>query len=91
MIVLEAGIDRDIEQAAMPDIKHRWNAGDRVGLGDRSDMLEPSWPFGHEEGAVRQKRHRPRHLERARLPHRGKIAFGKHEARLLVGSRGPGL
>lgn len=91
MIFLELGIRRDVEQPAMPDIEHGWNPGDRVGLGVRSDMLEATRPFGHEEGAVGQKCQGPRHFERARHAHRGRSAFGKHEVSLLVGAGGPGL
>src|SRR5680860_588299 len=45
-VFLEVGIDRDIEQTAMADVKHAGNAGDFVGLGVRSDMLKPPGPFG---------------------------------------------
>ena len=90
-VVLELGIHRDVEQAAMPNIEHVRRVLDGDGVGVGSDVLEPPGPLGHQEGAVRQPRERPRHLERAGDPDRGEIAFGKHDARLFVRPGGPGL
>ena len=89
--LLELGIDRDVEQPAMADIEHARDPLDCDGVSIDSDMLEPPRPLGHQERAVGQEPHRPRHFERTGGADRGERALGQHEARLVVGPGGPGL
>ena len=60
----KAGVDRDVEQAALAPRRHVRHAGDGVGHAAVSlDVAQPPRTLGHEHAAVRQERQPPGMLE----------------------------